>query len=127
VFKRNNKPGDRFLVQKYHSIGTLHVLLGQNMKNKKSQSRAALRDFAQLLRATRCWDFLGFHTRCYGHRYEHDPLYYRKILNLLVGSRFKQNIPFLERFSAAKYLNIAKNCPKECVSAKITPGIDSWC
>jgi hypothetical protein len=125
VFKRNNNPGNRFLVQKYHSVGTLHDISGLNIKNNNSQSRAALHAIARLLRATRCCNSLQFHTRCSSHTYEHVPLYYREILNLLEGSKFKQNIPFLERFSAANYLNIAKNRPKECVSAKITPGIDS--
>jgi hypothetical protein len=62
VYKLTNNPKNRFLVQENHSLGTLHGLLYQNTENKKSQSLAAPRDFAQLLHATRCWNFLEFHV-----------------------------------------------------------------
>ena len=59
TFKRKNNHGNRFLVLKNHSVDTLHDLLDQNMKNKKSTvARSTARLCAAAARYT-VLEFLG--------------------------------------------------------------------
>jgi hypothetical protein len=122
VFKRNNKPGNRFLVQKYHSIGTLHALLGQNMKNKKSQSRAAA---VRLCAAAARYTVLGF----LGIPYQ---VFWTQIRTW--STILSWNIEFISRFQVqAKYTvfrtifsreipQYRQKLPKEVCKRKNNPG-----
>jgi hypothetical protein len=57
VYKHTNNPRNRFLVLKTHSVGALHVLLGQNMKQFKI---TITRSAARLCAAAACYTVLRF-------------------------------------------------------------------